>query len=369
MNGDKAEKQSRDPISLSALEELIARVIDINFSSQASEQATREMAVNPIIAALGWDTFNPGEVAREYPVLGGKVDYCLRESDQDLVLIEAKRVDTDLGEHQEQLLRYAFNAGVPLAALTDGLLWWLYLPMAADTNWEQRRFFRIDFREQGAANAAADIHRFLNRQGVTGGTSQEEAQLEFESQKRDRRVSAALQEAWWRILGDPQGLLRDLLAETVHEISGDVPDPGVIAEFLEEISGSENTQAEAPPKSPRRRARRTLEHEPVRPLSKECSPTERGSRPERKQRFRFSMVSIKVGETLTSRWDDEARCTVLSDSRVKFKDKEMSLSAAALQVVRDRGKNWKAVSGPESWLYNGEPLAALRERLFTEGLS
>ena len=36
------------------------------------------MAVNPVIGALGWDTFNPSEVAREHPVRGGKVDYCLR---------------------------------------------------------------------------------------------------------------------------------------------------------------------------------------------------------------------------------------------------------------------------------------------------
>ena len=64
-------------LDLSSLEELITQVVTIDFS-QSSEQATREMAVNPIIGALGWNTMKPDEVAREFSVRGGKVDYCLR---------------------------------------------------------------------------------------------------------------------------------------------------------------------------------------------------------------------------------------------------------------------------------------------------
>ena len=199
------------------------------------------MAVNPVIGALGWDTFNPDEVAREYSVLGGRVDYCLRLQARNLVLVEVKRAGTDLSEHQEQLLRYAFDDGVPLAALTDGLVWWLYLPMAGGS-WEQRRFFNIDFRERDLTDAALAIHRFLNRDGLLDGTAQEAAQREFESRERDRRVHAALQEAWRRVLDDPQGLLRDLLAETVQEISGHVPDQDALTDFLRDISGSESTE-------------------------------------------------------------------------------------------------------------------------------
>ena len=228
----------------SEIDALLARLAAIDFS-QSSEQATREMAVNPVIGALGWDTFNPDEVAREYSVLGGRVDYCLRGQMRNLVLVEVKRAGTDLGEHQEQLLRYAFDEGVPLAALTDGLVWWLYLPMAGGS-WEQRRFFQIDFREQTSADAATAIHRFLNRDGVVDGTALEEAQREFESQERGRRVRVALQEAWRRVLADPQGLLRDLLSETVQEISGDVPDREALTEFLREVWGNESTEGGSP---------------------------------------------------------------------------------------------------------------------------
>ena len=229
---------------LANLEALLARLAAIDFS-QTSEQATREMAVNPVIGALGWDTFNPGEVAREHPVRGGKVDYCLRGPMGALVLVEVKRTGTELSEHQEQLLRYAFDEGVPLAALTDGLVWWLYLPTAAGS-WEQRRFSRVGFREQDAADAASAMQRFLGREGLVGGTALDEARREFESQERDRRVRVALEHAWERVISDPQGLLRDLLAETVEEISGHLPDRETVTEFLQGVSGSGSTAAPPP---------------------------------------------------------------------------------------------------------------------------
>ncbi len=217
---------------LSKLEALIARLVGIDFS-QSSEQDTREIAVNTVIGELGWDTLDRDEVAREYSVRGGRVDYCLRVQARDFVLVEVKRAGADLAEHQEQLLRYAFSESVPLAVLTDGLIWWLYLPMA-EVSWEQRRFFRVNFREQQPSDTAIALYRFLNRSSVVSGEAQEEAKREFESQERDRRVRAALQDAWERVLGDPDSLLREELSDTVKEISCYPPDRETIARFLQD---------------------------------------------------------------------------------------------------------------------------------------
>ena len=214
----------------------IARIAQDEALPQRVKEAARQTAVLTVLDALGWDCWDGNEVTPEFEVRAGRVDYCLQVPGQRLVLIEVKRTGTDLTGHQEQLLRYAFDEGVPLAALTDGRVWWLYLPTAAG-NWEQRRFFNIDFRQQEAASAAAALERFLSREGVASGTALREAQREFESQERDRRVRAALQDAWKQVLGDPDGLLRDLLAETVKEISGHQPDPETVAGFLQGISG------------------------------------------------------------------------------------------------------------------------------------
>ncbi len=221
---------------LSKLEALIGRLAEIDFS-QSSEQDTRERAVNTVIGKLDWDTLDHDQVAREYSVRGGRVDYCLRSQARNLVLIEVKRAGADLTEHQEQLLRYAFDEGVALAALTDGLVWWLYLPTAG-TSWEQRRFYSVNFREQLPEDAAVALYRFLNRSDVVDGKAQEEAKREFESQERDRRVRAALQDAWQQVLGDPSSLLREELVDKVEEISGHRPDPGTIAGFLEKMPGN-----------------------------------------------------------------------------------------------------------------------------------
>ena len=233
---------------LSKLEALIARLAGIDFS-QSSEQDTREIAVNTVIGELGWDTLDRNEVAREYSVRGGRADYCLRSQTRNLVLIEVKRAGTDLAEHQEQLLRYAFSESAPLAALTDGLVWWLYLPMA-EVNWEQRRFSRVHFREQTPTDAAAMLHRFLNRSGVVSGEALDEAKRQFEGQERDRRVQAALQDAWQRVLRDPESLVREELADAVEDISGYRPSRETVADFLHEMSGdtkTDNRPLTAPP--------------------------------------------------------------------------------------------------------------------------
>ena len=49
------------------------------------------VGVGAEVVALGWETFNPAEVAREYPVRGGKVDNWLRGPMGAIVLIEVKR--------------------------------------------------------------------------------------------------------------------------------------------------------------------------------------------------------------------------------------------------------------------------------------
>ena len=160
--------------------------------------------------------------------------------------MEVKSAGTDLDRHQEQLLRYAFGVGVPLAVLTNGLDWWLYLPVVRGRTWEERRFARIDFQKQHATGAAADLDRFLNRDASVSGTAFDEADLEFQHQVRDRDVRALLPEAWGRVLHDPQ--VHDLLATEVEELSGHPPVRETVAEFLRGVRGGSSTETvPAPP--------------------------------------------------------------------------------------------------------------------------
>ena len=116
----------------------------------------------------------------------------------------------------------------------------------------------MNFREQQPVDAAAALHRFLNSNGVVSGKAHEEAKREFESQERERRVRAALQDAWERVLRAPDSLLRDELADAVKEISGHRPEEEVVDDFLRGIlgnadGGSKNTVLQAVRESPVRR--------------------------------------------------------------------------------------------------------------------
>ena len=234
---------------MTELEALIQRLANDRALLQRGEAATRQGTVNPTLRALGWNTDNLDEVDPEFEdTRGGKVDYCLRYQGTALVLIEVKRAGADLGQHQEQLLNYAFGIGVRLAVLTNGLAWWLYLPMLPDRTFEQRRFARIDFREQDPGDAAPTLNRFLNRDASVKGTTLDEAQREFERQERDQQVRAALPEAWSRALADAQ--LHELLAREVERIVGHRPDPNTVAAFLSEVSGGRRPVAPPVPSEP-----------------------------------------------------------------------------------------------------------------------
>lgn len=173
------------------------------------------------------------------------MDYCLQSGGQRLVLIEVKRTGSNLSSHEEQLLHYAFEERAPLAALTDGRVWWLYLPRA-DAHWEQRRFCSVDFTATNPEDAAATLQRFLGRDASLSGQALEEARSEFESQERDRQVRAALQDAWLDELRDPRTLLHDMLAERVRNHTGLDADKGTIAEFLAGIAGGVSAEHAVP---------------------------------------------------------------------------------------------------------------------------
>ena len=102
------------------------------------EQATKLGFILKILSLLGWDVFDRNEVYPEYVLKSQRIDYSLRVENKNKVFIEAKRISEELDIHQEQLLKYSFQAGVSLAILTNGLSWWFYLPLMKDASWEDR---------------------------------------------------------------------------------------------------------------------------------------------------------------------------------------------------------------------------------------
>ena len=238
-------------------EELIQRLAEDKRLEGKSESATREVAVTPVLDCLGWETSDANEVFREFPVEGGQVDYCLMTRQKSHVLIEVKRTGESLVNHEEQLLKYSFLQGVPLAALTEGLIWWLYIP-SAEGNWQNRKFFEINFHKDSKEEASKNLMRFLGKKALLDGSAAKEAQKEFVKLQQEKQASGELPKAWQELVSEPEGLLIDLLREKVNELSEFEPSTEQIAGFLQKLSVSSIDNIIKPTSNPNKKSTRKL---------------------------------------------------------------------------------------------------------------
>jgi hypothetical protein len=161
----------------------------------------------------------------------GRIDYCLKIGEKKSVFMEVKRITEDLERHEKQILEYSFEDGVEIAVLTNGLLWWLYLPLSKGT-WQQRKFFTIDIRQQTPDSAAQHFKEFLSREKISDGTALKNAQSLQASKERSQLIEKTIPSAWNQLLQVPDEKLLELLADKVESMCGHRPDPELLAEHI-----------------------------------------------------------------------------------------------------------------------------------------
>ena len=94
---------------------------------EKNETRTRNVLVDPVLRALGWDVGTIGDIVVEYGAGKKRVDYALLGTDMNpIVLIEAKKLNGDLYTNRTQMLTYCTEVGVRHGVLTDGNCWELY---------------------------------------------------------------------------------------------------------------------------------------------------------------------------------------------------------------------------------------------------
>ncbi len=70
----------------------------------------------------------------------------------------------------------------------------------------------------------------------------------------------------------------------------------------------------------------------------------------------FEEYGIPQGSTLTFIKDPSIVVTVDGDRTVRFNNESTSMTAAALQALKQLGYNWKSVQGPAYWVYEEETI-------------
>jgi predicted type IV restriction endonuclease len=195
------------------------------------EAATKQGIILRLLHLLGWNTFDTDEVKPEYCIEGKRVDYALAINTRNEVFIEVKRPSQDLEHHEKQLLDYSFHLGVDIAVLTNGLLYWFYLPTAKGS-WTKRRFYTIDLISQDPNEITSKFIDIIAKHNVVSGDSIKESRRIFESKLKKSIVYETLPDAWNKIIGEPESLLIDMLSETTERLCGYKPEETAVKRFL-----------------------------------------------------------------------------------------------------------------------------------------
>lgn len=215
------------------LQEVIQRIRDSGILGSANEMVIRHGAIVPILEALGWNVLTTGaQISPEYAVGSNRVDYCLESRGQCKVFIEAKSAREDLDAHREQLLKYAFQSGVPSAVLTNGAKWSFYLPMRPGASWNKRNFLDVDLMKESLAEVDRKLETFLSSSSVLSGAANAEANKIYDMTQKADVIERALPEAWNKIIQQPDELLVELLIETVENICHHRPDRKTVEDFV-----------------------------------------------------------------------------------------------------------------------------------------
>lgn len=122
-----------------------------------TEEATKNAMVMPMIAALGYDVFNPLEVTPELVAdvglkKGEKVDYAILMDMKPIILFECKKAGAPLNiSHASQLFRYFHVTAARFGVLTNGLVYKFFTDLEQPNKMDEKPFFEfniLDFKER-----------------------------------------------------------------------------------------------------------------------------------------------------------------------------------------------------------------------------
>ena len=115
----------------------------------ATEEATKNAFIMPMIAALGYDVFNPFEVIPEMDCdlirkKGEKIDYAIMREDVPILLIECKHCKQDLNLHDTQLQKYFVASNARFGVLTNGIVYKFYTDLEKPNIMDTKPFLSIN---------------------------------------------------------------------------------------------------------------------------------------------------------------------------------------------------------------------------------
>jgi len=115
----------------------------------ATEEATKNAFIMPLISALGYDVFNPFEVVPELDCdlvkkKGEKIDYAIRKGDETIILMECKHCNQNLNLHDTQLQKYFVASNARFGVLTNGIEYRFYTDLEKPNIMDSKPFLVVN---------------------------------------------------------------------------------------------------------------------------------------------------------------------------------------------------------------------------------
>lgn len=123
----------------------------------ATEEATKNAFIMPMIAALGYDVFNPFEVVPEMDCdlikkKGEKIDYAIMKDENPILLIECKYCKQDLNLHDTQLQKYFVASKARFGVLTNGIEYRFYTDLEKINIMDEKPFLVVNMLDLSDAD-------------------------------------------------------------------------------------------------------------------------------------------------------------------------------------------------------------------------
>ena len=196
-----------------------------------NEAAVCDDIVRRLVHELGWPRYQSQIVYPQYPVEGGKVDFALcYPPSEPCVFIEVKQVGNIEGA-EEQLFRYAFRRGVPIAILTDGQKWRFFYPIGQG-DYRERKVHEMDLTESESEESAEHLNRYLNYNSIRTGEAVKAIEEDYRNVSRQRQVATRLPEAWNKLVEEADEFLVHTVAEKTESLCGYKPTNEQVLDFL-----------------------------------------------------------------------------------------------------------------------------------------
>lgn len=156
-----------------------------------NESSTRMILDRLLQDALG---YRMDEIKNEESIKGKKADYVLSVREDDVIVIEAKRINSKLRDRQIfQATSYGAHLGIKWALLTNAVSWQLYRITACDGKIESHLVFDVDIRN-GLDDEAVNCLYLISRYGIKRKGLLEQLWVKASSLTQESLINAILSE-------------------------------------------------------------------------------------------------------------------------------------------------------------------------------